>query len=131
MFRWLPAVLFIGFIVWIIVDADLGAQNPFIQFANTIPYGDKIGHACIFGTMAFLVTIASRFASWRLASVEVFYGTSLVFLFALVEEGSQYFMKTRNFDFYDALADFVGICIAALCLRFMQARQQRQASPSN
>ena len=107
----------------------LCAQNPFIQFANTIPYGDKIGHACIFGTMAFLVTIASRFASWRLACVEVFYGTSLVFLFALVEEGSQYFMKTRNFDFYDALADFVGISIAALCLRFMQARQQRQASP--
>ena len=121
--RWAPAVLFFGFIGWIIVDADLGINNPFIQFANSIPYGDKIGHACIYGTMAILVTIASRFKTWTLAKLQILYGTSLVLLFALAEEGTQYFFKTRNFDAYDAFADVIGISIAAILLKLWQTHK--------
>ncbi len=130
--RWLPAVLFFAFIGWIIIDADLGTKNPFIQFAHSIPYGDKIGHACIYGTMAILVTVASRFKTWSLAQLPIFYGTSLVLLFALAEEGTQYFFKTRSFDLYDVLADLIGISIAALMLTLWRARTEQQPNhPAN
>ncbi len=126
--RWLPALMFMIFIGWIIVDADLGGANPFIQFANHIPYGDKIGHACIYAVMAILVTIATQFKRWQLAGTSIFYGTSAVLLFALVEEGTQFFLKTRNFDLWDALADVVGVCVATLLLNWWQ--QQQKPSPN-
>lgn len=123
--RWIPAILFIGFIGWIIIEADLGTQNPLIQFANSLPYGDKIGHAAIYGVMALLVTVASRFRTWNLLGWRFFYGTSLVLLFALLEEGSQYFLTTRNFDLYDGVADMVGIGLASWVLSFWYKQRNR------
>lgn len=126
--RWIPAILFIAFIGWIIIEADLGSQNPLIQLANSIPYGDKIGHACIYGVMAILVTVASRFRTWSLLGMRFFYGTSLVLFFALLEEGSQYFLKTRNFDLYDAIADLVGVGLAGFILTSWRKRVDQLSS---
>lgn len=123
MVRWLPALAFFGFIVWIIIDADLGGKNLFIQMANSIPYGDKIGHACIYATMAIFVTVASKFRCWSWRQQHFYVGSTVVLGFALLEEGSQYFLTTRNFDGYDALADIVGILLAGVALRYWQRRR--------
>lgn len=112
--RFLPIVLFFIFIIWIIVQADLGIDNPFVQFVHQIPWGDKIGHICIFACLTFLLNYALSYTSFKLFKVELLTGSMLIFCFALTEEFTQLFFPTRTFDFGDILSDLVGIILASI-----------------
>ena len=112
--RFLPILLFSSFILWIIIQADLGIDNPFIQFVHQIPWGDKIGHICIFACLTFLLNHALSYASFKLFKVELLTGSALIFCFALAEEGTQLFFPSRTFDFGDILSDLVGIFLASI-----------------
>lgn len=112
--RFLPILLFFSFIIWIIVQADLGIDNPFIQFVHQIPWGDKIGHICIFACLTFLLNHALSYTSFKLFKVELLTGSILIFCFALAEEATQLFFPTRTFDFGDILSDLVGIFLASI-----------------
>jgi VanZ family protein len=112
--RFLPIVLFFIFIIWIIVQADLGIDNPFVQFVHQIPWGDKIGHIFIFACLTFLLNHALSYASFKLFRVKLLTGSMLIFCFALAEEFTQLFFPTRTFDFGDILSDLVGIIFASV-----------------
>jgi VanZ family protein len=112
--RFLPILLFFIFILWIIIQADLGIDNPFVQFVHQIPWGDKIGHICIFACLTFLLNHALSYASFKLFKVELLTGSILIFCFALAEEGTQLFFPTRTFDFGDILSDLVGVFLASI-----------------
>jgi VanZ family protein len=112
--RFLPILLFFIFILWIIIQADLGIDNPFIQFVHQIPWGDKIGHICIFACLTFLLNHALSYASFKLFKLELLTGSTLIFCFALIEEGTQLFFPNRTFDFGDILSDLVGVFLASI-----------------
>lgn len=114
MLRWLPSLMLITLAGWMIYQADRGIPNVFIRFADQYVYGDKIGHAMLYGGLALLVTVATRFRQWRIGGQRLFVGVVLVLIAALLEEGSQYFLSTRNFDLWDAFADVVGVTLAQL-----------------
>lgn len=120
----LAAVAFIIFFVWIVVIADRGNGTPWWSFIGKIPYGDKVGHLGLIGTMSFLCNLAfpSRRPDFLKRFVTV---TTLVLLVPLsLEELSQGFIATRTLDFYDWLADLTGLGIG----QFSAVRVRRQLS---
>lgn len=103
------AVSFFIFILWIIYLADTASSSVFIEFVGSIPYGDKIGHFCLFGFLTFTAIAGSKFRAFMWGKVKIYYGMAIVLLFVVTEEISQAFIPSRTFDFVDLAADSVGI----------------------
>jgi len=112
------AIVFFLFVLWIIYLADTGGQNMFFDFIRSFPYGDKVGHFCLFGTLTFGAILASKFKTFNIAKLNVYYAVALVSLFILSEEISQAFIPSRTFDLVDLAADTLGI-LAAIALANM------------
>ena len=105
----LCAVVFFGFILWVIYLANTGQNSVFFKLVASIPYGDKVGHFCLFGLLTLATNLAFKFKYFIVYSAKIFLGTLLVFSFVIIEECSQYFIPNRTFDFMDLSANFIGI----------------------
>lgn len=113
-FRLIPlaAISFFVFILWIIVISDQGSSNVLIHSVRAIPYGDKFGHMGLYAVLALLVNLSLMPHKRKYLGLPL--GCALVLVFALLEELSQYyFPSTRMLDIQDALADIVGVYLAA------------------
>jgi polysaccharide biosynthesis protein VpsQ len=121
--RWLPAVAFFSFLIWVIVAADSGRQNYFLQLAASLPYGDKIGHVLLFAALALLLNFATKARQLAVGPVRLYLGVVLTLGFALLEEGSQLLFPARSFELLDILADLLGVTLATLLTKaFYQLR---------
>lgn len=121
----LYAIGFFGFICWIIFLADSGRRSVFFDLVQHLPYGDKLGHAGLFGTLALLANVSFGFRYLKRPWIQV--GSLAVLTFAFGEELTQYFFPQRAMDLSDAVADFFGVSIATLVsiwLRPIAARPQ-------
>ena len=113
------SVFFLGFIAWIIYLANTAQHSIFFEFVASIPYGDKLGHFCLFGLLTLGANFAFKLKSFTLLSLKIYLGSSVVFVFVLVEELSQYFIPSRTLDATDLLADIVGIITFSLVTKFI------------
>jgi VanZ family protein len=118
-FRLIPvaAIFFFVFILWIIFVSDMGGPNVLIDSVRAIPYGDKLGHMGLYAVLALLVNLSLKPRPQRYFGLPL--GCALALAFALLEELSQYFFpSTRMLDIQDALADMVGVYLAAwVCMK--------------
>jgi len=103
------SISFFGFILWIIYLANTGQHSVFFEFVASIPYGDKLGHFCLFGLLTLAANFTFKLKSFQLRSMQIYLGSILVFVFVVLEESSQFFISTRTLDALDLSADFVGI----------------------
>lgn len=125
MFRYLlPSTLF-AFICWIIYQADTEQSNYLINLSGQIPYGDKIGHFCLFGSLALLLNISLSFKKTQILFLQFHWGSVVIFIFALAEEVSQGFFKSRNQDFNDVIADLIGIFLFTFIGKKILAKKER------
>ncbi len=108
----LPLIFFL-FILWIIFLAGSANYNYAFFMVGSIPYGDKIAHALLYGVMALLLNFGLGFKTKQFLGLNIQLGSILVLLFAGVEELSQYFFPSRTLDMYDFIADFVGVFLAS------------------
>lgn len=99
------------FILWIIYLANTGQNSIFFDFVRTIPYGDKVGHFCLFGVLTLLANFAIKFKVIRLNMFELYWGSLAVFIFVTCEELSQHFMPNRTLDILDYTANIAGILV--------------------
>lgn len=106
------ATAFFIFTLWILYLANTGGSSIFFDFVRSIPYGDKLGHFCLFGTLTFGVVIGSKFRCFRLGRLKIYYAAILVSVFVVGEELSQAFIPSRTFDLMDLTADTLGILTA-------------------
>jgi len=113
----ISALGFFLFILWIIYLADTAQSSIFFDFIKMIPYGDKLGHMVLYGILSFLVSLALNFKKLKIGKIYVYYGVLLVFIFAFIEELTQGFYPNRTLDFFDLLADLVGLTLFSLLLR--------------
>lgn len=120
------SVAFFGFILWMIYLANTGQSSIFFELVASIPYGDKVGHVVLFGSLALFVNASCRFRSFHLRNIPVYWGTAVVWLFVSAEEASQYFVDTRTLDGLDYMADMIGIGLATL----LSAQLQRYVEKS-
>lgn len=105
------SVLFFIFILWVISMANTGENSVFFKFVASIPYGDKLGHFCLFGLLTLGSNIAFKFNTVSLGRFNIYRGTFLVIIFVVLEELSQGFIPSRSMDIVDLLADSVGILV--------------------
>jgi hypothetical protein len=118
----LAAVGFIIFFIWIVGIANSGNGSLWWSFLDRIPFGDKLGHLGLIGTMSFLCNLAfpSRRCGFPLRFITL---TTFILLILLsMEELSQGFIKTRHLDFYDWLADLAGLGTGQFLARWASQR---------
>lgn len=99
---------------YIIFLADTADYNFAFYLVGYIPYGDKIMHALLFGTMAFALNYGLTYKSIKVEMfqpTQIQLGAVIVLLFAFFEEMSQYFIPSRTFDLWDLVADGVGVIL--------------------
>lgn len=113
------SVAFIMFITWIIYLANTAQNSIFFELVASIPYGDKLGHFCLFGLLTLVVNFAFKLKSYTLISFNIYVGSTVVLFFVLLEELSQYFIPSRTLDITDLLADVVGIITFSLVTRLI------------
>ena len=91
--------------------ANRGIGSIFFQFANLIPYGDKVGHFFVYGILAMLFNLALNCRTFRFDRLSLQQGGCLVFIFTSIDELSQYFFPSRSLDYLDVIANILGILI--------------------
>jgi VanZ family protein len=125
------ATLAIAFVLWIVVLANRGVLYDYLPFIQNIPLLDKAGHFCLMGGVAFFVNLALRGQRLQVLGRDCFLGSLLVFACVLLEELSQIFIATRNFDLVDLLADGLGILVLGTLGGRLGARAPVPDSPNN
>lgn len=103
------ALGFSAFILWILYLANTGGQSIFFELVNAIPFGDKLGHFGLFGTLTLLMNFACKLKTIKVRSVNLYFGALIVFSFTVIEELSQFFIASRTLDITDLVADIAGI----------------------
>jgi hypothetical protein len=115
----MAAVAFVGFFVWIIVIADKADGVPWWSFIDQIPYGDKVGHFGLVGTLSLLCNFA--FTRWKSGRPRFITRTTWVLFFLLsLEELSQGFIPHRHLDVFDWLADIAGLAVGQFLAKRFQ-----------
>lgn len=123
----LIAIGFFGFIGWVIYLANTGQKSVFFDLVAVIPYGDKLGHFCLFGLLTLFINLAFKFKTMAVGGRPIYLAVLIVSTFVILEELSQYFVESRTLDFIDLIADFAGIAVfsaisAWLCKSYIQLR---------
>ena len=106
------AIVF-GLILWAINLANQGGSHAIFRWLAVVPYGDKWGHFILFGILAFTVNLALRFATFKVFSSRIYWGSAIVITFALLEEFSQYYIPARTFDLLDLAVGVLGVTITS------------------
>jgi len=105
----LPLGFFI-FILFIIFLADTADHNFAFRLIGHIPYGDKVMHGVLYGTMALFLNYGLKFKNYKFI-FNLQWGAMAVLLFATIEEITQYWLPSRTFDLGDLLADVIGVIL--------------------
>lgn len=118
--------IFVSFIVWILFLANTGQSSLFFDLVKILPYGDKIGHFCLFGLLTLIANLAFKFKVVNLGKQPIYIGTLLVIIFVTLEELSQHFIPSRTLDIQDLLADSLGISIFTLISFWLNAKYRHR-----
>ncbi|MDP4625452.1 MAG: VanZ family protein [Akkermansiaceae bacterium] len=118
------AIGFILFIISAVIIANRGEGGNWWSFIHDIPYGDKVGHVGLMGTLCFLCNLAFPCRSIKLPSGLVTPATLTVFTLVSLEELSQAFIPSRSCDLFDWLADIAGIILGQTAALLILRRQK-------
>lgn len=120
------AAVSVGSIFYIIYKANTGDVPPVMHLIQTTEHADKVAHFVLFGALSFVLNIAFLMKQMVWRGYGVYIGSLLVGLFVVVEEYSQRYLPTRNFDLYDLIADFIGLIVFAYLTRYVARRYSWQ-----
>ncbi len=115
-------LVFLGYIIYL---ANTGQRSVFFDLVRAIPYGDKLGHFVLFGTLTALAVMATGFKKVSVGKAQLFLAVPIVSAVVLLEELSQGFFATRTFDLMDLLFDGLGIAVATLLLMRIETYTSR------
>ncbi len=107
------AASLIVFLFWILYLANTGSDSVFFDLIKMIPYGDKVGHICLFGLITLVMIFATKHKAMFIKGRKIYYGAMMVITFVVVEEFTQLFIATRHFELIDLVADAIGITTAS------------------
>jgi len=113
--------LVIAFVLWVIFMANTGQDIWLFELTRKVPFGDKLGHFLVFGSLTLMANLATRGKQMRFKLGSIYWGSLSVLIFVTLEELSQYFVATRTLDLLDYLANLLGIlCFTGLGRELMR-----------
>ena len=117
-------IFWAAFIFWNSSRSHIHIPNYF--FHNL----DKIIHFGVYFVLGYLITRAFSLGNFNNLTGKIFsLSISLGALYGLSDEFHQMFVPGRSMDFFDFLADVVGIAIAQLVIYFYYQKIQLKQSP--
>ena len=119
-------MLFIGFLILIVVVANLGLGPTIFPFIYLIPGGDKIGHFLLMGLLSFLVNTLLKGTRTQILSFELLKGSIIVGVIVTLEELSQLFLMYRAFSLIDLIFDYAGIFIFGYFADYLISLKNKQ-----
>lgn len=128
--RWLAA-FYALLIVLAVILADDGHYNFIFAWIRGIPGGDKVGHFCLMGGLAFVVNFALGLRTFKVAKKSFLLGSAIVGTLVTLEEISQAWFPSRTFDFVDLTFDFLGILFFGWVARKLSQPQRSCATKSD
>lgn len=108
--------VFIPFVIFIILSATFQWQNPVFQYVGSIPYGDKVAHLILIGTLCYCINYLMSFKRIKLFNRNILKGTAWISVLITLEEFSQMYIPSRTFDLLDLSANYLGILIATIII---------------
>ena len=114
------SLLFFLFILWVIYLANTGNNSVFFDLVKSLPFGDKIGHFLLFGSLNFIGILSLKFKTLSFKAIKIYKATLFIILFVLIEEISQNFIDNRTFDLVDLTADFIGIIFSSYLVKLLK-----------
>lgn len=111
---------FILFVLLIVTIANRGEGDRWWSFIHSIPYGDKLGHVGLMGTLCLLCNLAATPRRYRFLPHYITRVTFVLLVIVTLEELSQAFIPTRNCDPLDSLADLVGLALGQFAATFIR-----------
>jgi hypothetical protein len=76
---------------------------------KSIPYYDSNGHFMLFGILAFSLDRALKGRTTRVMGVTLPIGSTVIALYAIIDESLQYYSTARTFDLSDLACSLLGI----------------------
>jgi VanZ family protein len=126
--QWVLVMLALGFslfLVAIVVLANRGEIDHYLGFFIALPYGDKIGHFLLMGTLSFLVNLCLKARTFSIANLRLLVGSVVVAAIVSAEELSQAFNPNRTLSLGDWLADIAGIILFGQVAAYLVTRKSR------
>ena len=121
-------VLFAGFLILMVIIANRGEGDQWWSFIHRIPYGDKFGHVGLMATLGFLCNLAFARKPLCIAPNRA---TILLATIISIEECSQHFIPSRNFDPLDLASNLVGLTLGQwTAFTFLKIIHPTHRSPS-
>jgi VanZ family protein len=117
---WLPVIV-------LALAIYIQSAYPASESLDSLPYGDKLVHAVVYGVMAFLFARAmNSHARWRGRPIPLWTtAVAVTVLYGLSDEWHQSFVSVRTADALDLLADGIGAVLGAwVCVRLPVVRDR-------
>ncbi|GLP94858.1 VanZ family protein [Paraferrimonas sedimenticola] len=119
----LAAALALTLVAWL---AFSGNNNWLFRWVSSVPYGDKLGHFCVYAGLTMLAILASNYATVRRAWPWLYWASLGCIALASIDELSQGLSVNRTLDVNDFLANLAGIASATiLCFVWQLTRLRR------
>lgn len=106
-FRIITGVLVVSLIGMICV-ANSGNGHFLLSILHKVPHGDKWMHLLLIGSIAAFLNLSLNFKMWTVRGNSILAGTLIVASIITVEEFSQGFLPTRNFEILDLVCNYLG-----------------------
>lgn len=130
----LSVLLFALFLLLVIVLANTGKVGDVFGWVYFFPYGDKVGHFVLWGTLALLVSLGFPTSRVQILTLKVLKSNLIVCIPPVLEEISQFFFPERSASLIDLAAGLAGVFIlgevGAWLQRHLLARGKIEATGS-
>ena len=113
---------FILFMLLIVAIANRGEGGHWWSFIHGIPYGDKLGHVCLMGTLCLLCNLALTPRRFAFLPAFITRVTFVLLVIVTLEELSQAFITTRSCNPLDWLADLAGLALGQMAATALRNR---------
>ena len=96
----------LGFLLW----CDAHIPNFYeIRQGIKYPYSDKVGHFFSMGILALLFNLMLQGRSFLVRTKQIYWGTAIITVAAVIEEFTQAYIPHRGFDLLDLWVGLLGI----------------------
>ena len=110
LFRGLTALLILLFLSLMVI-ANTGNGTYLLTILNSIPFGDKLLHILMMGSLTAGLNLSWNFKTSKFFGREIWTGTLIMSVLISLEEVSQGFIPYRNFEVADLFCNYLGIYV--------------------
>lgn len=127
----LRVVTILAFAIFLFTILSIGLKTPgglFVKhIISSIPLGDKSLHFLLLTLLTFLLNSSLRQRKVNLQGYQLLTGSLLIAAGITLEECSQAFIPTRNFELMDMLCNYAGIYAGGLLPCFLNSKYNTYA----